>query len=136
MGVGIHIATGHSCGGVYRVQFCTIHPDTGESTNDIQIPHWPNILELATKCADTVGLGYLGVDIVLDQELGPLMLELNARPGLNVQIANGAGLLDMVDQVESLDSLPLDINERIALAIRLSQTKHPKGESDLYESKD
>lgn len=121
MGVGIDIATGHTCGGVYREQFSSVHPDTGESTNSIQIPHWRNILELATKCADTVGLGYLGVDIVLDQELGPLMLELNARPGLNVQIANRAGLLKMLDQVESLDALPSTVDERVALATSLSQ---------------
>ena len=123
MGVGVDIATGHTCGGVYREQFSSVHPDTGENTNSIQIPHWRNILELATKCADTVGLGYLGVDIVLDQELGPLMLELNARPGLNVQIANRAGLLKMLDQVESLDALPSTVDERVALAISLSQNK-------------
>ena len=44
------------------------------------------------RCYEAVGLGYLGVDIVLDRDLGPLILELNARPGLNIQLANRKGL--------------------------------------------
>ena len=62
------------------------------------------------------GLGYQGVDIVLDREKGPLILELNARPGLNIQIANRAGLLprlDLIkDNIERLKTLP----ERISFA--------------------
>lgn len=123
MGVGINIATGHSCGGVYHAQLCDIHPDTGESTSTIQIPHWAHILELAVKCSDSVGLGYLGVDIVMDQELGPLVLELNARPGLNVQIAIGEGLLNTLDHVKQLKNLPSSVEGRVDLAIALSHCK-------------
>jgi hypothetical protein len=32
------------------------------------------------------------VDIVMDRDLGPQILELNARPGLAIQIANNMGL--------------------------------------------
>jgi D-alanine-D-alanine ligase-like ATP-grasp enzyme len=66
-----------------------------------------------------VGLGYLGVDIVMDRELGPLMLELNARPGLNVQLANQTGLVKKLRQVETIDKLPDSVAERIALAVKL-----------------
>jgi len=45
-------------------------------------------------------MGYLGVDIVLDAQAGPLMLELNARPGLNIQIANQEGLLHRLRLIE------------------------------------
>jgi len=45
--------------------------------------------------------GYLGVDIVLDKEHGPLMLELNARPGLNIQIANREGGLLRYKKIEA-----------------------------------
>ncbi len=61
-------------------------------------------MRLAMQCADTVGLGYLGVDIVIDRKLGPLMLELNARPGLSIQIASGQGLLTNLHKVESAQS--------------------------------
>jgi D-alanine-D-alanine ligase-like ATP-grasp enzyme len=32
------------------------------------------------------------VDLVIDADLGPLMLEVNARPGLQIQVINGQGL--------------------------------------------
>ena len=120
MGIGINIATGISCGGVYRNGKCTVHPDTGESTENIKIPHWEAILKLAIKCADTVGLGYLGVDIVLDETLGPLMLELNARPGLNVQLANGMGLNHRLSTVADMKPLPQSLDGRLALALDLA----------------
>jgi glutathione synthase/RimK-type ligase-like ATP-grasp enzyme len=49
------------------------------------------------------GLGYLGADIVLDRKKGPLVLELNARPGLAIQIANGMGMLPRLKAIEAMD---------------------------------
>ena len=68
------------------------HPDTGARVRGIEIPHWQRMLEIAARSYELTGLGYQGVDIVLDRDLGPLVLELNARPGLAIQIANRAGL--------------------------------------------
>jgi glutathione synthase/RimK-type ligase-like ATP-grasp enzyme len=65
-----------------------------------QVPHWPAILEMARKVSRAVGMGYLGVDIVLDHQRGPLLLEANARPGLAVQIANGQGLMQRFAEIE------------------------------------
>ena len=92
IGVGIDLSTGVTTCAVSGNHITEIHPDTGNSTRGLIIPQWEKILNIAIKCADTVGLGYLGVDMVLDSDLGPLMLELNARPGLNVQLANQIGL--------------------------------------------
>jgi len=39
-----------------------------------------------------VPLNYVGVDIVIDETDGPLILEINARPGLEIQNINGFGL--------------------------------------------
>jgi len=39
------------------------------------------------------------VDIVLDHKDGPKVLEINARPGLNIQIANQAGLRPRLEKV-------------------------------------
>lgn len=116
MGMGVDLGTGISCAGVFHNQACDFHPDTGNRVTDITIPHWNQILHLATNCADTVKLGYLGVDIVIDQELGPLMLELNARPGLGVQLANRSGLLNKLQTVETLKHIPEGIDERLSLA--------------------
>lgn len=116
VGVGIDLKTGFTQGGVIGNLPIDTHPDTYGKVAGIQIPHWDDILHIAVKCADTVGLGYLGVDIVLDKELGPLMLELNARPGLNVQIANQNGLLNQLKKIENIDPLPTDIAGRVQLA--------------------
>lgn len=50
------------------------------------------MLLMAAEAIEMTGLGYLGADFVLDKERGPVLLELNARPGLAIQIANRSGL--------------------------------------------
>ncbi len=116
IGLGIDLRTGVTTFGVHHNSAVSQHPDTGADTTRIQIPHWDTILRVAVDCADTVGLGYLGVDIVMDRQLGPLMLELNARPGLNVQLANRRGLLLNLEKWVSLKDIPADRDARIALA--------------------
>ena len=77
------------------------------------------LLDLAVRCYDLTSLGYLGVDVVLDAHYGPLMLELNARPGISIQIANRAGLRHRLEAAERwLDSLPElpKVEERVAFA--------------------
>lgn len=101
IGVGIDIKTGVTYGGVQGNHFIEQHPDTLNDLADIQIPQWKKILNIAASCYELTGLGYLGVDLVLDKEKGPLMLELNARPGLNIQIANRQGLLERYKKVEA-----------------------------------
>lgn len=92
VGVGIDLLSGRTLYGVLQNEATDEHPDTGVPVLGIQVPHWDILLELAARCYDLTGLGYLGVDLVLDRDLGPLILELNARPGLSIQIANRAGL--------------------------------------------
>ncbi len=100
IGVGIDLATGVTLDGVWGNERIDEHPDTGHRVAGLQIPDWDRFLLLAARCQEMVGLGYLGVDIVLDRDLGPLLLELNARPGLNIQIANGAGLRSRCERIE------------------------------------
>ncbi len=116
VGVGVNLQTGTTLSGVIGNRITTVHPNTGCQIEGLVIPSWDEILDIAIKCADTVELGYLGVDIVLDRQLGPLMLELNARPGLNVQIANQYGLLKSLKTIEKLQKLPKNNNQRVALA--------------------
>ncbi len=88
-------------GGVFHNDAIDYHPDTLKPIVDLQVPYWDKILEIAASCYELTGLGYLGVDIVLDKEHGPLMLELNARPGLNIQIANREGVLQRYRTIEA-----------------------------------
>lgn len=119
-GVGIDMSTGESRGGVLHNRYCTTHPDTRMTTSGLKIPHWDTILKMAIACADTVGLGYLGVDIVMDRDLGPLLLELNARPGLNVQIANQTGLQGAIQALQTRASIPASADERLKLVRSLT----------------
>lgn len=114
VGVGIDIVGGHTCSGVCRNLVVDTHPDTGNPIKDLQIPNWDTLMLLAARCYDFTGLGYLGVDVVLDHDRGPLILELNARPGLNIQIANREGLLKRLSIVESLPLPPPSAEERVA----------------------
>jgi hypothetical protein len=82
----------------------THHVDTGHAIIGFEIPHWNEVLSLAVRAADTTGLGYLGVDIVVDARRGPLLLELNARPGLAIQVANDEGLLPRLRRADSVRS--------------------------------
>ena len=59
------------------------------------------------------GLGYLGADIVLDKYRGPMMLELNARPGLAIQIANGRGLRDILKNIRNHYPHGLNFEQRL-----------------------
>jgi alpha-L-glutamate ligase-like protein len=100
LGAGIDITNGTTLSAVWRNDIVTEHPDTGNMVMGLKIPNWETLLRLAARCYELTGLGYQGVDIVLDKDQGPLILELNARPGLNIQIANRYGLLPRLNLVE------------------------------------
>ncbi len=101
VGAGVDIGSGRTQEGVWLDERIAHHPDTGEPIAGVEIPEWGSILTLAARCHDITGLGYLGVDVVLDRQRGPLLLELNARPGLGIQIANDAGLDERCRAVEA-----------------------------------
>lgn len=116
VGAGIDMATGVTCSAVWQNQIVTEHPDTGYELTGIQVPFWDRLLEMATRSCALTGLDFLGVDLVLDRDQGPMLLELNARPGLTIQIANQAGLLSRLQQVDrEIDAL-CDDAARIAFA--------------------
>ena len=100
IGTGVDMVTGKTLNAVWLNKVIDQHPDTRHPVSDVQIPGWAKILEISAATWELTGLGYQGVDIVLDRDMGPLILELNARPGLNIQIANKAGLQPRLDKVD------------------------------------
>jgi alpha-L-glutamate ligase-like protein len=100
VGLGINISTGKALKAIQHGQPITKHPDTGKEFNTFEVPDWVEFLKLASRCYEVTELGYLGADIVLDANKGPLILELNARPGLAIQMANGVGMQTRFDAVE------------------------------------
>ena len=104
-GAGVDLRTGRTFGGVCMDRAIDMHPDTGHSIAGVQVPFWQDLLKVAMKLADGLELGYIGVDFVVDANLGPVVLEANARPGLNIQVANRRGLSP---RLEFLNSLPAE----------------------------
>ena len=102
VGAGIDISSGETLTGVLDHVVVDDHPDTGALIAGLYIPHWDSILQSAARGMEVTGLGYLGVDIVIDRVRGPLILEMNARPGLNIQIANCAGLSSRIRRIDEI----------------------------------
>jgi alpha-L-glutamate ligase-like protein len=117
VGVGLDIGTGRSLNAVQFNRPITLHPDTGLALENIQIDSWEDMLEMAARCYEATGLGYMGVDLVVDTQKGPLLLELNARPGLAIQMANGEGLLPRLRNIEALKRPHFSPRERVQYAM-------------------
>jgi alpha-L-glutamate ligase-like protein len=126
VGVGIDLATGVTLEGVIGTDVTAQHPDTLHFVSGLVIPEWESILDISARCYEITGLGYIGVDIVLDRDLGPLVLELNARPGLTIQIANRQGLLRRLQICERKADFTAPVTARVAFARR--EFAHPVGE--------
>ncbi|MFT5593389.1 MAG: alpha-L-glutamate ligase-like protein [Oceanicoccus sp.] len=118
VGVGLDIATGKPLHAVQNGQSILHHPDTGQDLSQLKIDNWQTLLMLAARCYEVTGLGYLGADMVIDSSKGPMLLELNARPGLTIQVANGTGLLHRLTPIDRLSAKELNHSpeKRVALA--------------------
>lgn len=113
VGVGIDIISGKALRAVQNNRIVSVHPDTGVDFSDLVIPNWRDLLRLASSCYDFTNLGYLGCDMVLDRTRGPLILEVNARPGLSIQTATGVGLRHRLRAIEALVGPNMNIDQRI-----------------------
>ena len=118
IGAGLNMKNGWSTNAVIRNQVIDNHPDTGHHLSGLKLPFWPEILELAARCYDMVELGYLGADIVLTPDQGPILLELNARPGLAIQIANLSGLVPRLEKIRNEAPKNLLAKERVEFSMK------------------
>lgn len=109
LGVGIDIRTGITTVAMYKGKKVQYIPGTKTKLRGIKIPQWEALLLLAAKTQKVIGLGYAGVDIVFDAKRGPLILEINSRPGLAIQIANNTSLRTRLERVENM---PVSTSER------------------------
>jgi len=78
-----------------------IHPDNGQKITGITIPHWEQIIVISTKIQKIAPLPYMGIDFILDERYGAQILELNVRPGLEIQNVNGKGLYSELSKIGS-----------------------------------
>ncbi len=103
IGTGIDLATGTTTSAVVgKSHIIEYVPGTRLALSGIRIPYGNEILRIAVESQSVSGLGFLGADIAIDRDRGPVLLELNARPGLSIQIANLSGLKSRLDRVKGL----------------------------------
>lgn len=132
VGTGINLAIGEITRAIYRRRTIEQHPDTKRELLGFRFPDWHKILLTSSRAQIVSGLGYVGVDIVVDKNSGVLVMEVNKRPGLEIQIANRAGLLRRLRWVENhapnlkrdhktgkiLSELPMSTEAKIEQAIQ------------------
>ncbi len=123
--VGIDIASGITREGMYlkrnpiiedtyTATDCTLDLEKNLPIIGIKIPFWDEILEIAIKSQEASGLGYIGVDIAIDRDSGPMIIEINARPGLGIQVANRIGLKARLERIKGIEVKSLRHGIRLA----------------------
>lgn len=96
IGVGINLKSGKTCNASFHGNYITEHPDSGKRLIDIDIPYWPEVLKTAIAVASSVPLNYIGADIAIAQQ-GPCLLEINVRPGIEIQNTNAQGMRQLLE---------------------------------------
>jgi glutathione synthase/RimK-type ligase-like ATP-grasp enzyme len=49
--------------------------------------------------AEIIPMGYLGIDIAISEK-GPIILEVNARPGIEIQNISDEGMIDILESID------------------------------------
>lgn len=124
IGIGVNLNTGKTVHAIHHGNPVTHHPDSKAPLIGIQIPNWDRMLEIATSCYEITELGYLGVDLMVDKDLGPIIIEINARPGLAIQMANGVGLIPRLNALMAFGEKHKDLTppERMQISRELEST--------------
>ena len=120
IGAGLRLANGEIFHAINKRREVTVHPDTKYKFIGFKLPNWPEILNLAVRAQVLSGLGYVGIDLCIDQHKGLLIMEVNKRPGLEIQIANKAGLqkrLRFIEKQVAKTDTNLSTYEKIQQAI-------------------
>ena len=118
VGLGIDLATGISTYGLYgKSQKITHFPESTKKVNGIMIPEWKKTLTTAVKAAEAAGYTFMGADLFLHPQKGPMIVELNGFPGLSIQLANRAGLKRRLERVEGLEVRNAEHGVKIAQAL-------------------
>lgn len=124
LGLGIDIASGITTKAILNNKEITLKPGTNKKLRGIKVPYWNKVLETAVTGQIASGLGYAGVDIVLHPEKGPQIIELNAQPGLSIQLANMEGLRKRLDRVDDINVMSAEHGVKIAKALFASKFVH------------
>ena len=96
LGIGVDMKTGKLRQAFDGTHHFDYHPDSKREILNKDIPHWDDLLALSIQTSKHFPLQYLGVDLVIDEHKGPMIMEVNVRPGLGIQLANRQGLKEVI----------------------------------------
>ncbi|MGH9576376.1 MAG: sugar-transfer associated ATP-grasp domain-containing protein, partial [Terriglobales bacterium] len=97
-GFAVDMASGRIGSGTHEGKVIDAHPDSGERLAGRELPRWPEVLRVASAAQQAVPLGYAGIDVCLDERRGAVVIEINARPGIEIQNALQKGLMPELQQ--------------------------------------
>lgn len=121
--LGIDFGTGKTTYGSGKKSPIQVVPKSGASPSGIQIPLWKQVLRTAVRVANATGYVFMGVDIFIDPQRGPMIAEVNGFPGLSIQIANRAGLRKRLERLEGMEAL--NVNHAVKIAQALFAENYP-----------
>jgi alpha-L-glutamate ligase-like protein len=141
---GIDIATGITTNAIKWTKPVKFFPGTRRKLTGIKIPEWDKVMKLAIECQEAIPrLGFMRADIVLQPSIKnpgktfSKVLELNAQPGLKIQLANKAGLRKRLERVEGLKIENADKGIKVAKALfadpNLQNITFGKSSVDVFE---
>lgn len=116
--LGIDLSSGVTTYGLHgKKKYITRFPNSNRKVSGITMPFWRETLLMAVKAAQVAGYVFMGADIFVHENKGPMVVELNGFPGLSIQLANRAGLKRRIERVEGIDVRDADHGVRIAQAL-------------------
>jgi hypothetical protein len=119
-----------------RTFFTFPHSDT--KTSGIKIPYWVDVLKMAVRAANATGFVYMGADIFVHPEKGPMVAELNRAPGLSIQLANRSGLYRRLERIEEIEARSVSHAVKIAQSLftETVTTAELEGERTIISTKE
>jgi len=102
IGLGVDLETGRLTRGYNQLtdKMVSRHPDSKVLFDGMKLPDWEKTLSISIATAKVFPLNYLGIDIVYDERLGPMVIEINSRPGMQIQNVNAIGLKKLIENIE------------------------------------
>lgn len=130
IGLGIDMGTGKTVYGLSgKKTMIQYIPKNGQSVKGIQIPYWKECLRTAVRVSNATGYVFMGVDLFIDPERGPMVAEVNGFPGLSIQLANYAGLRRRLERVEGISAR--NVNHAVKISQSLFAESFPAVDTDL-----
>ena len=97
IGIGIDLKRHITTWAIFKGKYIEKHPDSGVRLAGMKVPKLNQMIDYSIRVCEHIPLQYIGFDFTIDQIQGPVLLEMNVRPGLEIQKVNKCGLLEVLE---------------------------------------